>query len=62
MVTTQGEPIIDPVLEVPDVADRLHMDEQTIRRYFRDEVSTRSRTSRLEVDHPLIRTRSLAPR
>lgn len=38
MVTTQPDPVTDPVLEVPDVADRLHLDEQTVRRYFRDGV------------------------
>jgi predicted site-specific integrase-resolvase len=36
MVTTQPEPVTDPVLEVPDVAGRLHLDEQTVRRYFRE--------------------------
>jgi excisionase family DNA binding protein len=36
MVTTQPEPLTDPVLEVADVADRLNLNEQTVRRYFRE--------------------------
>jgi excisionase family DNA binding protein len=31
-----AEQIPDPVLEIPEVAERLNMNPQTVRRYFRD--------------------------
>lgn len=35
-MTAQGDRQADRILEVPEVAEILHLDEQTVRKYFRE--------------------------